>query len=69
MKTQKNFLMEKLFELRYKDTNELIIASISETAVRKEWLRMKEDGEDMTNVIGTENFIRTKEWNEIMTQA
>lgn len=59
--------MVKIFELRYKDSNELIVASISENATRKEFISMKEDGEDMSNIIGCENFMSIDEWNAAMT--
>ena len=61
--------MTKLFELRFKNTNELIVASISEIAIRKEWLSLKEDGEDMENIIANQTFISEKEWNNSMLSA
>ena len=59
--------MVKIYELRYKDSNELIVASISENATRKEWLWLKDNDEDMSNIIGCENFISVDEWNKAMT--
>lgn len=67
MKTQN--LMTKVYELRYVDTNQLIVCSISEEASRKEWIKMKKDGEDMSNVFGAENFIPVSEWNNAMINA
>ena len=58
--------MVKIYELRYKDSNELIVASISENATRKEWLWLKDNDEDMSNIIGCENFIPVDEWNKAM---
>lgn len=62
-------LTTKIYELRYKSNNELIVSSISEMAVRKKYVRMKEDGEDMNNVYGCENFMPVKEWNQTMLSA
>lgn len=62
-------LMTKVYELRYVDTNELISSSISEEASRIEWIKMKKDGEDMTNVRGCENFMPVAEWNNAMLNA
>ena len=62
-------LMVKVYELRFKNTNELIVSSISENATRKEWINMKADGEDMSNVYGAENFIPQAEWNNAMLAA
>jgi len=62
-------LMVKCFELRFKNTNELIWSSISEGAIRKEWLRMKEDGDDMSNVVANQTFIAQAEWNNAINNA
>lgn len=62
-------LMTKVYELRYKSNDELIISSIEENAVRKEYIKMKQDGENMEDVYGCENFMPVKEWNEAMISA
>ena len=61
--------MIKVYELRFKDTNELIVSSIEERVTRSEFVNMKQDGEDMTNVYGCENFIPVSEWNNTMLSA
>ena len=59
----------KLYELRFKSTNELIVASISENAVRKEWISMREEGDDMSNVIANQTFVSVEEWNNSMNEV
>jgi hypothetical protein len=66
MKTNNGATMVKVFELRYKDSNDLIIASIKEDVVRKEFIDMKKGGEDMSNIFGCENFMKIEEWNNAM---
>ncbi len=57
--------MVKLYELREKVSNEIVASSISEMAIRKEYIKMKEEeGEGCAYV--TENFISVQEWNGVM---
>ena len=53
--------MQKIYELRNKETNELIAYGTSELSMRKEFSKMEEDGEDMSNVIACENFMKQSE--------
>ena len=58
--------MVKSYELRFRSTNEVIAITISEGAIRKEYLLAKDSGEDISDMYVQENFISIIEWNEAM---
>ena len=59
----------KCFELRYKDTNEIISVSLSEQTIRKEAINYKEDIGNMNDIYVAENFMKIEEWNNAMLSA
>ena len=58
--------MVKSYELRFKSTNEVLAITISESAIRKEYLSAKDNGADISDMYVQENFISIIEWNEAM---
>jgi hypothetical protein len=59
----------KLYQLIDTTTNEVIVESISENVVRREWISLKEDGEDMSLIKANQTFISIEEWNKVINGA
>jgi hypothetical protein len=58
--------MVKSYELRIKETNEVLAICISEVTIRKEGISYVENGGTWDEIYVQENFIPISEWNNAM---
>ena len=54
-------MMQKVFELVNSKTNEVLAYGTSENSMRIEFSNREKEGEDMTDVVARENFMKQSE--------